>query len=48
MLTKSRAKLMEFGLAKQSSVVRLANAFTEVTVDQAKVTSEGMIVGTFQ
>jgi serine/threonine protein kinase len=49
MLTKSGAKLMDFGLAKQSSVAPLANAaLTEMTVDQAKLTSEGLIVGTFQ
>ena len=48
MLTKSGAKLMDFGLAKQSSTAPLANALTEMTVDQAKLTSEGMIVGTFQ
>jgi eukaryotic-like serine/threonine-protein kinase len=48
MLTKSGAKLMDFGLAKQSSVAPLATALTEMTADQAKLTSEGMIVGTFQ
>ena len=48
MLTKSGAKLMDFGLAKQSSVAPLAAALTEMTMDQAKLTSEGMIVGTFQ
>jgi len=48
MLTKSGAKLMDFGLAKQSGVVPLAAALTEMTQDQAKLTSEGMIVGTFQ
>src|SRR5271167_1544291 len=48
MLTKSGAKLMDFGLAKQSSVAPLANALTEMTADQAKLTSDGMIVGTFQ
>ena len=48
MLTKGGAKLMDFGLAKQSSAVPLANALTEMTVDQAKLTSDGMIVGTFQ
>jgi Tol biopolymer transport system component/tRNA A-37 threonylcarbamoyl transferase component Bud32 len=47
MLTKNGAKLMDFGLAKQSSV-SLATALTEMTQDQAKLTSEGMIVGTFQ
>ena len=48
MLTKSGAKLMDFGLAKQSGAAPLANALTEMTVDQAKLTSDGMIVGTFQ
>src|SRR6201982_39290 len=48
MLTKSGAKLMDFGLAKQSGAVTLAAALTEMTQDQAKLTSEGMIVGTFQ
>jgi Tol biopolymer transport system component len=48
MLTKSGAKLMDFGLAKQSSVAPLANALTEMTVDQAKLTSQDTIVGTFQ
>src|SRR5271169_2592436 len=48
MLTKSGAKLMDFGLAKQSDVAPLAAALTEMTQEQAKLTSEGMIVGTFQ
>src|ERR1700757_415923 len=48
MLTKSGTKLMDFGLAKQSGAVTLAAALTEMTQDQAKLTSEGMIVGTFQ
>jgi len=48
MLTKSGAKLMDFGLAKQTGVAPLAVALTEMTVEQAKLTSEGMIVGTFQ
>ena len=48
MLTKSGAKLMDFGLAKQSGVGPLAAALTEMTVEQAKLTSDGMIVGTFQ
>ncbi|MGA7930998.1 MAG: protein kinase [Candidatus Sulfotelmatobacter sp.] len=48
MLTKGGTKLMDFGLAKQSSVAPLANALTEMTQDQAKLTSVGMIVGTFQ
>src|SRR5271169_6673233 len=48
MLTKSGAKLMDFGLAKQSGVAPLAAALTEMTIEQAKLTSEGMIIGTFQ
>ncbi len=48
MLTKSGAKLMDFGLAKQSGAMQLAAALTEMTADQAKLTSDGMIVGTFQ
>ncbi len=48
MLTKSGAKLMDFGLAKQSGPAPLATALTEMTVEQSKLTSEGMLVGTFQ
>ena len=48
MLTKSGAKLMDFGLAKESSAAPLAAALTEMTADQAKLTVEGTIVGTFQ
>jgi eukaryotic-like serine/threonine-protein kinase len=48
MLTKSGAKLMDFGLAKQSGPAPLAAALTEMTMEQAKLTSEGMIIGTFQ
>ena len=48
MLTKSGAKLMDFGLAKQSASAPLAKALTEMTQEQARLTSEGMIVGTFQ
>jgi eukaryotic-like serine/threonine-protein kinase len=48
MLTKLGAKLMDFGLAKESGAAPLAAALTEMTADQAKLTVEGMIVGTFQ
>jgi eukaryotic-like serine/threonine-protein kinase len=48
MLTKAGAKLMDFGLAKQSGVAPLATALTEMTMEQSKLTGEGMIVGTFQ
>ena len=47
-LTKSGAKLMDFGLAKQSDVVQLGAALTEMTAAQSKLTSEGSIVGTLQ
>ena len=48
MLTKSGAKLMDFGLAKEAGPAPLADALTEMTVDHAKLTSAGTIVGTFQ
>ena len=48
MLTESGTKLMDFGLAKQSSTAPLEAALTEMSAEQAKVTAEGMIVGTFQ
>jgi len=48
MLTKSGAKLMDFGLAKESGPAPLATALNEMTADQAKLTVEGTIVGTFQ
>jgi len=48
MLTKSGAKLMDFGLARESGPAPLASALTEMTVQQPKLTTEGMIVGTFQ
>jgi serine/threonine protein kinase/Tol biopolymer transport system component len=48
MLTKSGAKLMDFGLAKQTGPAPLANALIEMTVEQSKLTREGSIVGTFQ
>jgi len=49
MLTKSGAKLMDFGLAKQTGTAApLAQALTEMTVEQARLTGEGMLVGTFQ
>src|SRR5712675_2890597 len=48
MLTKSGAKLMDFGLAKQSGPAPLATALTEMTMEQSKLTGEGTIVGTFQ
>src|SRR6266699_343787 len=48
MLTKTGAKLMDFGLAKHSGPAPLAAALTEMTMEQAKLTSEGMLIGTFQ
>ncbi len=48
MLTKSGAKLMDFGLAKQCGPSPLATALTEMTIEQSKLTGEGTIVGTFQ
>src|SRR5215831_8023915 len=48
MLTKTGAKLMDFGLAKESGSAPLAAALTAMTADQAKLTVEGTIIGTFQ
>ena len=48
MLTKTGAKLMDFGLAKESGPPPLASALTEMTAEQAKLTVEGTIIGTFQ
>jgi len=48
MLTKSGAKLMDFGLPKASGPAPLEAALTEMTAEQAKLTVEGTIVGTFQ
>jgi serine/threonine protein kinase/Tol biopolymer transport system component len=48
MLTKSGAKLMDFGLAKESGPAPFAAALTEMTAEQSKLTVEGVIVGTFQ
>jgi len=48
MLTKNGAKLMDFGLAKESGAAQLASSLTAMTVESAKLTSEGMLVGTFQ
>jgi eukaryotic-like serine/threonine-protein kinase len=47
MLTKSGAKLMDFGLAKQVEVAPLALALNEMTVEQSKLTGDEAIVGTF-
>ncbi|MFI5113785.1 MAG: protein kinase [Terriglobales bacterium] len=48
MLTKTGAKLMDFGLAKQAGSAPLAAALPEMTTEQSKLTSEGTLVGTFQ
>ena len=49
MLTKSGAKLLDFGLAKlQEEVSVMAAALTELTVEAKRLTTEGMLVGTFQ
>lgn len=48
MLTKSGAKLLDFGLAKQSGAAPLAAALTDLTMEHSKLTGEGTIVGTFQ
>src|SRR4030095_2607343 len=43
MLTKAGAKLMDFGLAKQSGPAPLAAALTEMTMEQAKLTREAHV-----
>jgi serine/threonine protein kinase/Tol biopolymer transport system component len=48
MLTKTGAKLMDFGLAKGTGPAPLAGTLTEMTADQAKLTVEGTVIGTFQ
>jgi eukaryotic-like serine/threonine-protein kinase len=48
MLTKTGAKLMDFGLAKEFSPAPLPDALTAMTAEQSKLTAEGTIVGTFQ
>ncbi len=48
MLTKSGAKLMDFGLAKVSMQAPPAVSSSAMTADQAKLTAEGSLVGTFQ
>ena len=46
MLTKSGAKLMDFGLAKESGPAPFAAALTEMTAEQSKLTVEGAIANT--
>jgi len=47
MLTKTGAKLMDFGLAKQTAPAPLVAALGEMTLEQTKLTGEGTIIGTF-
>jgi serine/threonine protein kinase len=47
MLTKSGAKLLDFGLAKQAGPAPVAAALNEITVEN-RLTSDGQILGTFQ
>ena len=47
MLTKSGAKLLDFGLAKLQEEVQPWRP-TEMTVETMRLTTEGMLVGTFQ
>ncbi len=49
MLTKDGAKLMDFGLAKyNASAVPVAVVLSQIVTEGDKITSDGMIVGTFQ
>jgi eukaryotic-like serine/threonine-protein kinase len=49
MLTKSGAKLLDFGLATlQEDASVMAAALTETTVEARRLTTEGMLVGTVQ
>src|SRR5215510_3790349 len=48
MLTKDGAKLLDFGLAKHSGRALAAVALDEMTMEEARLTGEGTIVGTFQ
>ena len=48
MLTKAGAKLLDFGLATQSGPAPFDDALTQMTQEHSKLTSAGMIVGTFQ
>src|SRR5438128_3040614 len=47
MLTKSGAKLLDFGLAKLKQEPT-ADALTEMTAEMKRLTTEGTLVGTFQ
>src|SRR4051812_1449373 len=48
MLTKTGAKLMDFGLAKSMEQAPVAAALNELTAETKKLTAEGTILGTFQ
>ncbi|HEY1262859.1 MAG TPA: serine/threonine-protein kinase, partial [Terriglobales bacterium] len=49
MLTKSGAKLLDFGLAQlQPPSSALSSSSTDVTLATQKLTAQGMLVGTFQ
>ncbi|HSE48434.1 MAG TPA: protein kinase [Terriglobales bacterium] len=48
MLTKSGAKILDFGLAKGRSQAMAANAMTAMVTQTKPLTAEGSIVGTFQ
>lgn len=48
MLTKSGAKLMDFGLATQLAPSAFVAALPEMTTAQSRLTGEGTIVGTLQ
>ena len=49
MLTKSGAKLLDFGLAKlRTQPTPVAAGLTEMTAERTKLTAEGALLGTFQ
>jgi eukaryotic-like serine/threonine-protein kinase len=48
MLTKTGAKLMDFGLAKQTGPAQLGARPSEMAAEQSKLTNAGVVVGTFQ
>lgn len=48
MLTKTGAKLMDFGLAKESGLAPAADAATATTAAQMKLTVEGALIGTVE
>src|SRR5580698_1962747 len=48
MLTKTGAKLMDFGLAKATPGASLASSSLTMTIAELPLTAQGTIVGTFQ